>query len=129
MEFRTKKTVEAGIAKDIQGGSNTRLLDYQPGNGTRYPVMVTMLTPAQAQLLGYGAGCAMVTIQRFYPDRFLSRPFYVNGFIRVSEVKESFEFNGVNDACCIAELLGDLLACETDADEVASSTLAQLAAS
>ena len=126
MMFRTKKTVIEGITKSHSHG-DTVVLDYQPGNGTRYPVMTTKMSKAQCLLFGYGEGCVLVTVQRFYPDRFLSLPIYSDGrTLFTNEVKTAFAFTSFNDACCITELIGNLLGLPTDADEVAAQVLAGL---
>jgi len=120
MLFRKAATVEAGITKRFST-KDTEVLEYCPLNGTRYPIVLTKLSPAQCQLFGYGEGCCMVTIQRFVPDeRFLSRPMYTDGrTIFVQEIMEWFDYSSFNDACCIAELLGQMLGCPTNADEMA----------
>lgn len=40
LDVRTKPTVEAGIVKEIAVSANVMLYDYQPGNGTRYVIMI-----------------------------------------------------------------------------------------
>lgn len=59
---RTKPTVEEGIVERHQDG-NTEVVVYEPGNGSRYTILVTKLVRAPALApLGYALPVALVCL-------------------------------------------------------------------
>ena len=113
MELRNKATVGEGITKDIISGG-MRLVEYQPGNGTRYVLALSSLDKAQCRLLGFGEGAVLVTLTNFSEETYASYPFYRdNGYLPVHMVERGLQMRSP-DACVVTELLGYLLGRETD---------------
>ena len=98
------------IVKDESNESDTvRVIHYEPGNCTRYTVMVSDLTDQQAQMMDWGENCVMVSIQNWPGEGFSSHPFNCDGApIRVEEVGAMFHRN-MADAAPLTKLLGYLL--------------------
>lgn len=108
MEYRTKSTVEESILKDIRIGDTSRLVEYQPGNGTRYLMMVTDLRgslPAR-QWLGLGSETSSGwVITRL--DSPASMVISGQMFLHWSYVADKLRVNKA-DAVVLAELIGYL---------------------
>lgn len=113
MTRRTKSSVAEGIAWSSTSGQ-TVFVEYQPGNGTRYPLLVTSyptgfgdgLGAKSLKLMGFGPADSVFSVLNtangrgwvFRDDPSLLAPSYVAEKLRCS----------MDDAYVIAELLGHL---------------------
>lgn len=106
-ELRTKASVNDGIFSDEVDG-DVRLVEYQPGNGTRYVFILTSLEDKEtaARMTGHGGRPVLVYCHN-----------YRRGFITQHAGKDPVHYNQVRkefgcsiiDAVVLAELLGELL--------------------
>ncbi len=103
-EVRTKPTVAEGILRDYTQGTSVRYVDYAPGNGTRYEIVLVSLSEEIGQRVCGSSGTMIVLANHGRKALFLSD----KGFIHWSYVKEKSDL-GVPDAVAVAELLGVLL--------------------
>ena len=105
-EYRNKPTVEAGIQSRTDMGGGNEVVVYEPGNGTRYVLVLTTITePEAASQLGCSKGSVLVTFPNTGKSMFLDRKagpvfsYYVQEKLRCSDP----------DAEVQTELLGYLL--------------------
>jgi len=96
----------SNITKDIRG-PGTRYVDYQPGNGTAYRVLLTALTVDQCHQIGCQVGSAMVVVYRGAESS--AYPLAVEGgLLHPNYVEEKFNCHP-GDLQPVTELLGYLL--------------------
>jgi len=124
-ELRNKPTVADGIVyhKSNHGepGPHSELVEYQPGNGTRYLLLITSVRTiegAEAKL-GLQYNSVIVT------DMLHSRTMVLapEGFLHWQYVKEKMELRSIPDAVVLAELLGHITGREAISSEEASREL------
>jgi hypothetical protein len=122
LDVRTKKTVQEGIVYESGCGTHDyisaaypllRLVDYQPGNGTRYWLSIIdtqHCTDEANKRLGFGdkTGYIITDLNR-------GRSMFLSdvGFIAAGYVQDKLEC-GISDAYVLAELLGYLLKREAE---------------
>jgi hypothetical protein len=70
-EYRTEPTIEAGISIDAAEG-NVRFLEYQPGNGTRYTLLISKIPAMACRTLGVSEGTVKVDLE--YGGKILVSP-------------------------------------------------------
>lgn len=107
-DFRTKATVEAGITIDEKIGE-VRFVEYQPGNGTRYHLMLTNVTvfpKAVRDALGVGDGGVVVS---FPLGNYRTSTLSSYGYLARSYVAEKIGSQNVSDVAVLTELLAFLL--------------------
>ena len=109
-DLRTNPSVDGGISLESRAGDGTRTVVYQPGNGTRYVLVITDLSelPGEAKAeLGHGGnvpGLFMITRM----VRWGGKSMLVAGPIHWKEVREAKLATGVSDAVVLAEVIGYL---------------------
>jgi len=106
-EMRTKPSVEAGIKSDSTDG-RARVVDYQPGNGTRYVLVLTSLSghPSQEKVLTREDQCALVWVQNF--KRGWIAGFGGTNLVHYSDIQKHLGCS-IMDAVSLAEIIGFLL--------------------
>lgn len=102
--FRTKSII-SGIVFDEKHG-DLRLVDYQPGNSTRYPLTITKLPPSAARLTGYDGVIHQVTLMS---DPGNLRTVLIADYEYIHHTKMEALADSVVDRVVLAELLGTLL--------------------
>lgn len=109
--FRTKATVEEGIVLQ-DGHANVVIMDYQPGNGTRYELIFTRIpyTPNRAYILGEWATRGAVWMVYLKNIQTKRNPIFVetgNHPLDWRDVWSSMDGFGIsqNDAVCLAEVI------------------------
>jgi hypothetical protein len=114
-DIRTKATVEDGIVLDQETGyPYTRVVEYQPGNGTRYVLAITRVaTPTSSAkvcgALGTGADRDTFLVAKLNAGQ--GTAMLVGGvehFLHFNSVQEKLGV-GLSDAVVLAELIGELL--------------------
>jgi hypothetical protein len=101
-ELRTRPDVGSGITVDEADG-NVRLVAYEPGNGTRYSLVLTTLGSLKRAEYVLGKSAVLVYVTNF------SRGFFLPaGKVHHHFVQERLRCS-VFDAVIVAELLGHLL--------------------
>jgi hypothetical protein len=111
-DLRTKP-IEAGLAHEILGG-DTRVIDYQPGNGTRYVLTVTDLSlqpQSSKAVLGYDRAKGLFLVTRM--GRGHDAAMLVAGQVHWKAVREAKLAVGVSDAVVLAEVIGYLTGFES----------------
>lgn len=106
MEYRTKATIQEGITAQWELGDGRVsgvVIDYQPGNGTRYVLSFQHITdPGCAQHLGVsGGGCVVGWVDHLT----IVVPTYRGAFLDWSYVAEKLKVNKA-DAVVLAEVIG-----------------------
>lgn len=116
MDYRTKATVGAGIVEDRPLGSAGRLINYQPGNGTRYILLFNQVPAgAASETLGLMGEPGWVVTWIHHRSR--SHLVYSQrGFLHWSDAQEWFK-TSKSDAVVLAEIIGHVTG-------IAASTLA-----
>jgi hypothetical protein len=117
-ELRTKPTVEDGIAfidtDSTKGGR--QVVEYQPGNGTRYVLVITKVTnrgsvDSEARdILGTGDATDTYLVTRLRGDQ--GHSMLVGGIehsIHYKAVQTKLGCGLMSDAVVVAELIGYLL--------------------
>ena len=114
-DIRTKATVREGIVLDQETGyPYTRVVEYQPGNGTRYVLVITRVaTPtSRAEVRDvFGTGDERDTFLVAKLSAGAGRAMLVGGvdhFLHFDSVQEKLGV-GLSDAVVLAELIGNLL--------------------
>lgn len=115
-DIRTKATVREGIVLDESVGEphDTRIVEYQPGNGTRYVLVITELAgPYTDERVRYalGTGNERATHLVAKLNAGAGTAMLVGGvdhFLHYTSVMEKLGV-GISDAVVLAELLGELL--------------------
>lgn len=104
-DLRTKPSVPDGITFD-QSVENVRLVEYQPGNGTRYQLAFTQLSALSGapNLLGCQEACWVVS----YLNQERCAILAPAGFLHFTYVAQKFGC-GASDAIVLAELIGFIL--------------------
>lgn len=114
-DIRTKTTVQEGIVLDQETGyPYTRVVEYQPGNGTRYVLVITRVaTPTSCKevrnVLGTGDERDTFLVAKLNAGQ--GTAMLVGGidhFLHYGLVQEKLRV-GISDAVVLAELLGNLL--------------------
>jgi hypothetical protein len=108
LDLRTKPTVVSGIVFDYDT-PEVRFIDYQPGNGTRYWLMIVSTIDFSSEVnkkLGFtedGHGYIITDINS-------GRTIVLNstGFIAVNWLQSKLDC-AISDAYVLTELLGELL--------------------
>jgi hypothetical protein len=103
------KTIEDGIVKREDSPGQV-YIDYQPGNGTRYPLLFVRIEPGHAgQVIGFGSdGGWMIT----WIGSARSKSMFISDctFVHVNYIREKLALNDSDgDAICIAEIIGHIL--------------------
>lgn len=108
-ELRTRSTVEDGIYLRTEC-SGTTVVDYQPGNGTRYVVAITDLTDLRSEardtLGGHGQADSLFQVSRLNGGRGAS--MMIADRVSWHRVKECGLGGADVDAVVLAELIGYL---------------------
>lgn len=106
MNYRTKATIEDGIVRRWELGdarSNVDLIDYQPGNGTRYVLCFTLISDTSA------ADYVEPGAQRVYVVSWLHRGGSLlvarGSFLDWERVAKEFKVSK-EDAVVLAEVIG-----------------------
>jgi hypothetical protein len=110
MDFRTKKSVEAGITID-QREYGTRFVEYQPGNGTRYQMFLveTSVFPREANdAIGLDPTDGGVVVA-FPLGGYKTLTLAKYGYLARSYVAEKIGSDNKSDVAVLTELLGFLL--------------------
>lgn len=111
-DIRTEKTVEAGIVRDTATGNGVQLVEYIPGNGTRYVILITPLSGFNEEekgVLGVGTQTASYLITWVNRDcRSMKIGGLPNRFLFHGYVSEKLT-TSIADGVVLAELLGHLL--------------------
>lgn len=116
-DIRTKATVEEGIVfneADSLNYGKVRIVEYQPGNGTRYVLVITRVaepatSPEKRDKLGTGGEVATYLVAKLNAGA--GTAMLVGGvkhFLHYSSVQEKLKV-GISDAVVLAELIGTLL--------------------
>jgi hypothetical protein len=101
-EIRTR-TLEEGI-RNRMSTQEVDYLDYQPGNGTRYPMVITAINDLMAEKLDMGSPGHMVTLVNSLKSVFLAEGV----FLHWSYLADKLDLH-TPDAVAVAEILGHLL--------------------
>ena len=105
LDTRTKKTVEAGIIREIWPGSLTRnpvhCLSYEPGNGTLYCLIFTNITGVDD--VGDQGGWLVTWINSHYLKAMVVTDN--KGLLHWRYVMEKMRAS-ISDAVCLAEIIG-----------------------
>jgi hypothetical protein len=115
MDFRTKPTVVAGITIDLKV-HNTRFVEYQPGNGTRYQMFLvdTSVFPScVSSAIGLDPTDGGVVVA-FPLGRYRTMTLSKYGYLARSYVAEKIDSNNQSDVAVLTELLGYLLDRKTE---------------
>ena len=112
--IRTKARVRDGIVLERLLDTGTRVVEYQPGNGTRYVLVITRLTQPQStaelrNALGTGDERDTYLVAKLNAGR--GTAILVGGvdhFLHYRTVAEKLGV-GLSDAVVLAELIGELL--------------------
>jgi len=114
-DIRTKSTVEEGIVLDsLDSFHKVRIVEYQPGNGTRYMLVITRVAePASSSELrnALGTGDQRDTYLVAKVNGGFGTAMLVGGvhhLLHYSSVQEKLGV-GLSDAVVLAELIGNLL--------------------
>lgn len=102
--FRTKSVAEGLVLNEIR--SNMRLVEYQPGNGTRYKLVVTKLPPSFSERIGYGGTAYVVNLLTDPGDQ---RCVVIADYEYIHHTKMEALSKSIVDRVVLAELLGHLL--------------------
>ena len=113
--------VDALASVDVLGAQvigdpngNSVLVDWQPGNGTRYVVMFTRVDPLQAKMIGCSDRAVLVSLIMDYGNC-RAWPFGGGGIAHISYVEEKFAMKYDGDNLAIAALINIALpVCVTD---------------
>lgn len=108
LSLRTKPTIGAGIIYDYSA-ANSRIIEYQPGNGTRYRLIFisTIDFPDDVNRhLGFGNGNGWI-ISYLNNDRCILLSAQL-GMVHHDYVGQLLQC-GISDAYVLAELFGHLL--------------------
>jgi hypothetical protein len=114
MELRTKATVAEGITKQSEA-EGARFVEYQPGNGTRYVLVLTelgRLGPEACTACGLGREGTGVLVS--WVNGFRAPSMVVpsdGGYLAPNYVERKLN-SSMADAVVLAELIGTLLGCE-----------------
>ena len=114
LDVRTKPSVKEGLVLNQSASADITVVDYQPGNGTRYFLSIvdtSALSDEVNSMLGFGSGKGGWIVTDLNVHR--SMQLNSDGFISSEYVAEKmgcFE----SDACVLAELFGELLGREHD---------------
>jgi len=108
MEYRTKSTIEESITRDHRLADGARLVEYQPGNGTRYILLVNRVEgPSGARELLSLPDVGGWIISRLIGHQTSVLVHSAGGTMHWSYVMEKFRC-GRADAVVLAELIGHL---------------------
>ena len=106
-ELRTKPDVASGILVD-EGAGDVRIVTYEPGNGTRYSVVLTNLGGLRKADYVLGPGSATLAYVSNHGRAIVLERGRAIDYHRVQEVMRCSIF----DAVVLAELLGHLTGVE-----------------
>lgn len=112
-ELRTKASVQDGV-KHFESDGCSSVLDYQPGNGTRYTLLISTI-PGEGgrKVLGCEPGSRLAFVQNYGKAVFLPS----GAPVQHEDVRKALGCSAV-DAVVLAEVLGTLLGEEhTSCDE------------
>jgi hypothetical protein len=98
------------ITVDI-AGPGTRYVEAQPGNGTRYRLLLTSLTDEQCKAIGCQLGSVMASLG--VDHHYTSYPFASTGFLAQRYVAEKLSMS-LGDIKPVTKLLSYLLNRPTD---------------
>lgn len=108
LDLRTKASVDAGVTSTDANETYTRAYEYQPGNGTRYVLVVTDLGRLHSFTRDqYGEG-EVFLVSWVNESGGKSMVFHKNTLLYPTYVMEKLQC-GISDAAVIAELLGQKL--------------------
>jgi hypothetical protein len=102
---RTEPTVRHGIKQDTTDG-NLRLVEYHPGNGSRYTIVLTKLPDRMCTKLGLQSGSFHISIVGGV-GLGSSMTLGPSGYLSVSYVAEKLKLSEP-DASVLTELFGYL---------------------
>lgn len=105
MGLQTGATTGDGIVRYIIGAGDVKVVDYRPGNGTRYRVMISTVPDEASELLGCKAGSVLVTLLGAGSAMFATA---TNDCLAQEYVGEKLKLP-LPDAIVITKLLGQLL--------------------
>jgi hypothetical protein len=115
MTIRTKPTVEAGITIDLKV-HNTRFVEYQPGNGTRYQMFLvdTSVFPScVSSAIGLDPTDGGVVVS-FPLGNYRTITLTKYGYLTCGYVAEKIDSDNKSDVAVLTELLGFLLNRKTE---------------
>jgi hypothetical protein len=78
---RTEPTVEAGISLNVREGG-VQVIEYQPGNGTRYTLIISNIPKTACRTLGVAEGTVKVDLE--YGGKAFIEPdsFFVPSYLK-----------------------------------------------
>lgn len=128
--FRTVPSVKDGIVVSEEQFCAVRVIDYQPGNGTRYAVSFVKMEHFEGHVLNrfeLEPNCWLVTLHNIGGKRG-KRPasFYNKAYVNLTYVHEKFDI-GWNDAAVLTELIAHVVGgrCEPIYDLTNMATAAE----
>ena len=101
------------LGAEVTEGEGSALVDWQPGNGTRYMVMFTSISEAQAKAFGCSDRAVLVSL--IWEDgKGRAWPFGAHGLAHITYVAEKFAMQYEGDNLAIAALINIALPqCDT----------------
>lgn len=103
--FRTK-SILSSIVRDVRWGDN-RVVEYEPGNSTRYLLTITKLPPSVTSLIGYDNGAVHQVTLLSEPGK--PRAVLIADYEYIHHTKMEALADSIVDRVVLAELLGVLL--------------------
>lgn len=116
--------IAKGLIKETQWDPLVRYFVYEPGNGTRYPLMFTPLDYLEPHDTGAGDGTGYTLVSLCWgPKDIRSYAFRNTGFLSWDKVMRELKLNGIPDAIVLAEFIALKLGREALSVEDAVSRL------
>jgi hypothetical protein len=110
MSLRTRPIADAIVMDETTHGG-TRLIEYQPGNGTRY-VVLFQSTSAWSQealdRLGWQEGTVLISVLNFQQP-LSPYPAAPHGFIHFAYLRDKMKLGNDADARVLAELIAHVV--------------------
>ena len=98
--------IKEGIIEETQWDPLVRYFVYEPGNGTRYPLLFTPLDYLNPQATGAGSGAGYTLVSLCWgPKDIRSYAFKNTGFLHWDKVRKELKLNGIPDAIVLAEFI------------------------
>lgn len=105
---RQRPSVEEGIARDFED-KGVRVIDYQPGNGTRYVLTFSEVPKDACGLLGMGTSGSGVVVSDIHRQTSYPFSYGAGTMIHYRYVQEKLKYSAQVDAVVVAELLGVIM--------------------
>jgi hypothetical protein len=109
MDFRTKPTVQTGITIDNSFGT-TRFIEYQPGNGTRYQLILVGVSSTSGPVndaIGFGPDGGWIV--SFPLGKYRTACLSNSGYLSRDYLAAKIDSKNESDVAVLTELLGFLL--------------------